>query len=324
MATLNILGVDTSNYTTSIALIAFDFESNKETVVFDLRKKLEVKKGSLGLRQSEAHFQHCNNFPILFEKIRGHKIDIVVASTTPRSVEGSYMPVFLAGVSFAKSISTALNVPFKQYSHQEGHLGGSFNREKLSKVNELAFFHLSGGTSEILHVSDYLQKIEVIGGSLDISIGQLLDRVGNKLGFDFPGGIMIDQLACNYLNEEIGLETDRKSVNSFAPIKLKDYTFNLSGIETEVVKKISTIKKDEIAYHLMRRVSEVLSQLVFKINKELKINSIVIGGGVANSKFIRNSLNQTFDAEKIDLSFAEFTDDNAVGLARIGGLSFGK
>ncbi len=324
MGTINILGIDTSNYTTSISLIAFDLENKREDILFDLRKKLEVKKGTLGLRQSEAHFQHCNNLPMLFEEIRGHKIDMVVASTTPRSVDGSYMPVFLAGDSFAKTISTALDIPYKQFSHQEGHLGSSFNIEKLSEEENMIFFHLSGGTSEILHVNEKLTEIKKIGGSLDISIGQLLDRAGNKLGFDFPAGIIIDQLACNYQSENSNVILDKEEMFLFRPIKLKELSFNLSGIETEITKQINQTESQEISFHLMSRISLFLSQLVFKINEDLNIRTIVIGGGVANSKFIRNYLNQVFEPSEIDLNFAEFPDDNAVGLARMGGLFYGQ
>jgi len=112
-----ILGIDTSSYTTSVALI--NEESNE--ILADERKVLEVKKGQKGLRQQEAVFQHLKNLPELYEKIPYDlsNIKIVSVSSKPRNAENSYMPVFIAGRNFGKVISDTLNCEFLEYSHQE-------------------------------------------------------------------------------------------------------------------------------------------------------------------------------------------------------------
>ena len=114
-----ILGIDTSNYKTSIAL------TDEMGIVCDLRRFLTVKQGTRGLRQSEALFQHVKNLPELFGEMRGGYGDSIAAvsySERPRPVEGSYMPCFLAGKSFAESLASVLGVPALGYSHQEGHI----------------------------------------------------------------------------------------------------------------------------------------------------------------------------------------------------------
>lgn len=116
------LGIDTSNYKTSVAVT-----DRRGNILFDKRIFLTVKKGERGLRQSEALFQHTNRLPDMLsealenENIRNN-ICRVCVSSRPRPVDGSYMPVFLAGISAAKCISSALNVPLYRFSHQEGHM----------------------------------------------------------------------------------------------------------------------------------------------------------------------------------------------------------
>ena len=113
-----VLGLDTSNYTTSVAL--FDGERG-----VNLGCLLEVRPGELGLRQSDALFQHVKRLPQLLEQLEIGDIQAVGASTRPRAVEGSYMPCFLAGESQGRGIAATLGVPFYAHSHQQGHLAAA-------------------------------------------------------------------------------------------------------------------------------------------------------------------------------------------------------
>ena len=117
-----VLGLDTSNYTTSAAV--FDGRAGQ-----NVGRLLQVKPGQLGLRQSEALFQHVRQLPGLLEELGGAGalagLKAVGASTWPRAVEGSYMPCFLAGESQGRGIAAALGVPFYPWSHQQGHLAAA-------------------------------------------------------------------------------------------------------------------------------------------------------------------------------------------------------
>ena len=115
-----VLGLDTSNYKTSVAIT--DDQGN---IICDLRKFLKVKEGEKGLRQSDALFQHIRNLPQLLEEAVGshrYELSAIAYSSRPRPMENSYMPVFLAGESFGKAKSAALHVPAFEFSHQEGHI----------------------------------------------------------------------------------------------------------------------------------------------------------------------------------------------------------
>ncbi len=121
-----ILGIDTSAYTTSIAII----DKQTDQVVFDMRKILQVPHGQKGLRQQDAVFQHLKNLPEIFEKIciDLNKVDTLSVSSRPRNVENSYMPVFTVGQNFGRVIAKSLNCNYAEYSHQENHIGASLIR----------------------------------------------------------------------------------------------------------------------------------------------------------------------------------------------------
>ena len=191
---MRILGIDTSNYTTSVALASEDgFRQS--------RKILSVGKGECGLRQSNALFLHTVNLPEMMRELKPMgKIDAVAYSAYPRDVEGSYMPCFLAGQAAAESVSAALDVPLYRFSHQAGHLMAAVKTcgdESVGKKPFLAF-HASGGTTELLYAEPNEEigfSAEIVGCTKDISAGQLVDRVGVMLGLPFPCGGELEKLA---------------------------------------------------------------------------------------------------------------------------------
>src|SRR5699024_4177956 len=148
------------------------------------RKVLKVESRKKGLRQQDAVFQHLNNIPDIIgdltENIDVEKLDTVSVSAKPRNAKNSYMPVFVVGKGQAYIIAKMLNLHYKEFSHQEGHIGAAMMSNDLIYKDKFLAFHLSGGTTEVLLVNNKEKnfKIDIIGGSLDISVGQLIDRIG--------------------------------------------------------------------------------------------------------------------------------------------------
>ena len=166
-------------------------------------KLLEVKKGELGLRQSDALFQHVKALPERFyeleEKGLLRDIKAVGASTQPRAVEGSYMPCFLAGASQGQTLATTLGVPCYGFSHQQGHVAAvCWSAGRLDLLDQpMLAWHLSGGTTELLLVVPEGSNVRCarIGWTTDISAGQLIDRTGQMLHVPFPSGKSLDRSA---------------------------------------------------------------------------------------------------------------------------------
>ena len=174
---MSVIGIDTSNYTTSIAF--FD-----GTDGVNCSKLLPVKQGELGLRQSDAVFAHIKSLPELsgrlFSNTQIGKVTAIGVSTRPRAVDGSYMPCFMVGYSHAKMMADMLGVPLVEVSHQQGHVAASlWSAGRLDLMNQphLAW-HLSGGTTELLLVEPDGKNVTCtkIGGTTDISAGLLLHR----------------------------------------------------------------------------------------------------------------------------------------------------
>lgn len=190
-----VLGIDTSNYTTSAALW-------RDGTVKQKKKLLPVREGELGLRQSDAVFHHVRQLPEVLAALplKGTSLSAVGVSTRPRSREGSYMPCFLAGAGTAKAISMTAGVPLFEFSHQQGHIAAalySAGRLDLLKGRFLAF-HVSGGTTEaVLAEPDETEffHVEIVARSLDLKGGQAVDRVGRMLGLSFPAGPEMERLA---------------------------------------------------------------------------------------------------------------------------------
>lgn len=317
-----IIGIDTSCYTTSIAAISFDRE-----ILFNEKIMLKVGKDQKGLRQSEAVFQHVNNLGYLSDKLNNileeYSVEVVCASARPRPVEGSYMPVFNVGLNFAKLYASMAGAKFYKTSHQENHIEAvlagveKINRDKFISV------HLSGGTTEIL-ISNSSKggsyDSEIVGGSNDVSFGQLIDRLGVKLGYEFPSGKFIDKNAINSThNIEKGLKTS-----------VKDGYMNLSGIENQINKEIDErfggvdnideSGSEYISKLLMDTLVRNLYKALIFISKESGVKEVLFAGGVSSSKYISNNLRVKLEKSGIVSYFSspEYSTDNAVGCAIIG------
>lgn len=317
----NILGIDTSNYKTSVAVI-----DKEGRIISDLRRLLPVKTGERGLRQSDALFQHVINLPHLLEEAVLKDIGGVAVSIKPRPQEGSYMPVFRAGECCARSIAAALSVPLFEFSHQEGHIEAVKFYSAFKDKKQLLCYHISGGTCELLKVDG--QNITLIGRSLDISFGQLLDRIGVALGMDFPCGEEMDRLCIRAASAS---DTEPAYTGVLSRIKVKDCNINLSGMETQAMRAIENIgnaKKEnadilrrDLIIELFDRISQSLVELTKQAADMTGITDVLFSGGVAESMYIRNKISSAFKNNDIRTEFGmqRLSSDNAVGIALLGG-----
>lgn len=295
------LGIDTSNYTTSIA--CFD-----GTDGCNCSRLLDVKEGELGLRQSDALFAHVKRLPELsgrlFRNLDGKQITAIGVSTRPRAVEGSYMPCFLAGQSQAEVLASCLHVPIYHFSHQQGHIAAalwSAKRMDLMKLPHLAW-HLSGGTTELLYVTPTEKNVSAarIGGTSDISAGQLIDRTGKLLGLPFPAGRALDELSRSAQRED------------FFRVRSCDYSFSLSGVQNQVENYYrKTESREDTAAFALRSVIHAVRTATKQALLQYPQLPVVFSGGVASNALLRQS------CEGFEAVFCppEFSTDNAMGIA---------
>ena len=296
------LGFDTSNYTTSAAL--FDGRTGENA-----GRLLDVRPGELGLRQSDALFQHVKRLHLMVEQLRSDgvigELKAVGASTRPREVEGSYMPCFLAGEGAGRTLAAALGTPFYPCSHQQGHIAAaawSAGREELLDKPHLAW-HLSGGTTELLRVepAGHTVRAQAVGGTSDIAAGQLIDRAGVLLGLPFPAGKALDALYPGA--EDAG----------FFRVKLNGLTFSLSGMENKVKE---LLERGEKPANIARFTIDAVGSVVLRATEEARARypglPVLCSGGVASNSRLRAEL-----TAMDDVLFAEprYSTDNAMGTA---------
>lgn len=307
------LGIDTSNYRTSAAFF------NAETREWhNSGRLLDVPVGKIGLRQSEALFQHTLHLHEMIGKlpdIPSREIRAICVSTRPRAVEGSYMPCFLAGENVARSIAHLLQIPLYPCSHQQGHLAAAaLSANVLSWLREQEFYawHLSGGTTELLHVrpgADRLPMAQRIGGTTDLAAGQLVDRAGALLGLSFPAGEALENLA-----------NHSDSVEYFCP-KVKNCQFSLSGIENKVQDMYTRAEESEnIAFFTLRTICAAVEKATEQARTEKRL-PVLCAGGVMSNQMIQQRMSTQFGA-----CFAEpkLSGDNAVGVAVLAAVQNGE
>lgn len=297
------LGIDTSNYTTSVAAVS------QEGVV-SLRRLLDVKQGERGIRQSDGVFMHLKQLPDLYAQLTKEtdisQVKAVGVSAKPRNAEGSYMPVFLAGHGYARVIADTLGVPLVEFSHQDGHIMAGIHSAKCEELlcEKFLSVHMSGGTTEIL-VSEYRHGRfcnKIIGGTKDISAGQLIDRIGVRLGMRFPAGKHMEE-ASKDANLHIKL-----------PVSTDGGHMNFSGAETKAMSLCDEHTAADMSAAVFMCVAKSLEKTINHCIAENGTKKVLIVGGVASNSIIREHLSENISGT-VYFADKEYSTDNAAGIA---------
>lgn len=301
------LGIDTSNYTTSVAL----YNDATDTYT-SVRELLPVPEGGLGLRQSDAVFHHTVKLPQLMEDLfaeAGVCPDLVAVSVRPSEEPDSYMPCFLAGRSAAVAVASAFGLPVYEFSHQAGHVAAAlYSAGRTELLNEPFYaFHVSGGTTDALMVSPSAENvfsIKRLGGSLDLKAGQAVDRVGRLLGLPFPAGAALDALA-NESEEEFRCDpfTD-------------GFSCSFSGVQNQCERMLKNgVPQADIAKYCITYVVSALMKMTDALTARDPALPLVFSGGVTSNSILRSEIKKKYNAVFADKGLAS---DNAVGIAFLG------
>lgn len=297
------LGIDTSNYTTSAALV-------EPGMVLENRKKLlPVKPGEKGLRQSDAVFHHVRQLPEVLSPILEVLTEppkAIGVSLYPTTEKDSYMPCFLVGKNTAQLLGKAWNIPVEGFSHQQGHIAAAlYSAGKLDLLeNPFLAFHVSGGTTEALFVKpdmDGMPQVTPAARSLDLKAGQAVDRVGVMLGLSFPCGPELEKLALRW-----------EGKLSYCPV-LKGNDCSLSGIENQCRALFDRGEPPEkIARFCLEAIASVLDKMCGRLLDELGSLPVVFSGGVCSNSLLRKRLGEKYGGY---FAAPQFSSDNAAGTA---------
>lgn len=300
------VGFDTSNYTTSAAVCTFDGE-----IIANIKRPLPVSDGACGLRQSDAVFAHVKNLPSVCEELRealeDREVLAVGVSSKPRGAENSYMPCFLSGLAAANAFAAACKAPVLTFSHQDGHVRAavySAGAEEQLLSKPFAAFHVSGGTTEILHVlpNESGFSISLVGETADINAGQLIDRVGVMMGIPFPCGREIERLAAEWTGNLPQIKTC-----------VRDCVCNLSGLQN-IAQDLWKKEKNPslVSAYVLACVAKTLQKMTAQLDEKIQGLPIVYAGGVMSNRYLQSVL-----SKRPNTYFAEpaYSADNAAGIA---------
>ena len=300
------LGIDTSCYTTSVALL-----DRAGSLAGEARRILQVKAGRRGLQQSEMVFQHTRNLPELMEDVCSSSFEIIGigVSTRPRPLEDSYMPAFLVGLGLARSLAAVSEIPLWQISHQENHLEAGLWSAQGPDTDRFLLLHASGGTTDLLLAAkraDGTYELTQVGGSKDLHAGQFIDRVGVAMGLQFPAGPAVERLAA--------------TAQGFIelPVSVRQGDVNLSGPATAALRKLEAgAEPAALAAGVQYALAETFVRMIRNVAAQKEVFDVLLVGGVASNAYIRSHIIEKLAKRRIKvwIPASRFSPDNAAGCA---------
>ena len=325
------LGIDTSCYTTSLFCMG-----RQGRAVAEARRILKVKSGGCGLQQSEMLYQHTRNLPELVEAVaEGHDFTLlgIGVSAKPRPREDSYMPAFLAGLGFARSLAALYHIPLWQISHQENHLEAALWSAQGCKAERFLFLHASGGTTDLLLADKQAAgnyNLKEIGGSLDLHAGQFVDRVGVALGLSFPAGPALERLAEEHTDVlEIPVSVHKTNVSFSGPCT---WVLRAAEKETKSSGQVASVEAQDVsvtprhlcdtrlanlAASVQRGLAETFVRMLRNGVAEYNVKDVILAGGVCANRWIRRYMEADLARRGIRVWLPEscYSGDNAAGCA---------
>lgn len=301
------LGIDTSCYTTSCAIIDSDFH-----IVGEARKLLEVKPGERGLQQSNMVFQHTKALPKLMLELPQVPISGIGVSGFPRREENSYMPAFMVGLGQGETLSHILNVPLHIFAHQENHILAALRDLEHIPTEPFLALHLSGGTTELVYChyqGEGIFESHIIGGSKDLQGGQYVDRIGVAMGLPFPAGKHLESLALQTTEYEP------------LPSSMKDGWISFAGPCSAAMRRInktmSDLDKSNLARAVFTSMGNALEKMITYHIKEKPVHTLIAVGGVMSNSLLRKRMETFCKRNHMTLHVAQpqYSVDNATGNA---------
>ena len=270
---------------------------------------------------SRAHQQ--NIIPVVHDALKQAGVSKEQISAVAFTRGPGLLGSLLVGTSFAKGLSTALNIPMIEVNHLQAHVLAHFIKEDEDDQNQPEFPFLcllvSGGNSQIILVKSY-NDMEIIGQTIDDAAGEAFDKCAKVMGLGYPGGPVVDRLA------KMG-NPDRFNFNK---PRIDGYDYSFSGLKTsflyflrDELKNDSDFienNKNDLCASLQKTIIEVLMDKLYKASEDLKIKEVAVAGGVSANSALRSAFEDYSQKYgwKIHIPKFAYTTDNAAMVAISG------
>lgn len=227
----------------------------------------------------------------------------------------------LVGMSFAKSLSLALNIPLIEVNHMQAHVLAHFIDDETKAKPDFPFLALtvSGGHTQIVRVNDFFD-MTVIGETTDDAVGEAFDKTAKLLGLPYPGGPVIDRLA----------QSGNPHAYTFTKPKMDGYNYSFSGIKTGIMNFLNNQKTlnpkfvegnlADICASIQHTLIDILLEKLTLAIQETGIKNVTIGGGVSANSELRKRigvLEKSLGCKTFIPKF-EYTTDNAAMIGIVG------
>ncbi|GAB4134051.1 MAG: tRNA (adenosine(37)-N6)-threonylcarbamoyltransferase complex transferase subunit TsaD [Raineya sp.] len=269
---------------------------------------------------SREHQKHI--IPVVMAALEEAQISLQELDAIAFTRGPGLLGALLVGVSFAKSLALALQIPLIEVNHMQAHVLAHFIDEPCPTFPFLCLT-VSGGHTQIVLVKDYLQ-MEVIGQTQDDAVGEAFDKTAKLLGLPYPGGPLIDKYA----------QTGNPKAFEFAKTEMPDLDFSFSGIKTNILYFLQRKTKEnpnfieenlsDICASVQYSLVEMLMQKLRKASKQTRIKEIAIAGGVAANSGLRAALQQEAKRQlwNVYIPAFQYCTDNAAMIAMAGHFKF--
>ena len=303
-----ILGIETSCDDTSAAIV-----ENGSRIISNIvssQNKIHEKYGGIVPElASRSHIEMI--WPVVDEAMHEANVDLSDISAIAFSHGPGLIGSLLIGVCFAKSLSLVERVPMVAVNHLEGHIFSIFL--EASPLFPFLALVVSGGHTSIYLVKSFNSYSE-IGRTRDDAAGEAYDKVAKLLGYAYPGGPIIDELASK--GDPDAIQFPRANLKG-------SFDFSFSGLKTSVMnylKKHPDAKKEDVAAGFQASVVDVLTDRVISVCRSKDISRAVLSGGVSANSSLRDTIKQKALHEGIDvyLPSKNLCTDNAAMIAAVG------
>ena len=315
---IKILGIESSCDETSAAIILDNKILSNVIANQEVHKKYGGVVPELASRAHQKNIIPVVNQALSDANIEKNQLDAIAYTRGP-GLLGS----LLVGSSFAKSLSMSLGIPLIEVNHMQAHLLCHFIEDNGKEKSNFPFIgvNISGGHTQIILCHNYF-KMELLGESLDDSIGEAFDKCGKIIGFDYPAGPQIDKKS----------KKGNRDKFKFSIPNVEGLNFSFSGLKTNFRRcvekglnddiKFIEIESNNLCASLQATIIKILSQKVLSAVAKTGVKNIVFGGGVSANSGIRNYFLELKENLNIFFPKNQYTTDNAAMIAMVGYLKF--
>lgn len=310
------LAIETSCDETSVAVV----KENREVLSNVIASQIDTHVVYGGVVPEIASRMHIEAISLVIDKalkdadVTLDDIDFITVTQGP-----GLIGALLVGVSYAKALALANNIPIVPVNHMKGHIASNYITHKDLEPPYIALV-ISGGHSYIIDIKDY-DDFDKMGETRDDACGEAFDKVARVIGFGYPGGAQLEKAAL-----------DGQATIDFPRVWLEkdSYDFSFSGLKTAVINHINTekmkgheINVNDLAKSFQDAVIDVLVEKTIRACLEKNRKIIAISGGVSNNKAIREALQKEGDKHGIKVLYPlpKYTSDNAAMIGMQGFIS---